>query len=107
MSSTSRNCSPCLAPGETLYAIVSACLDSDIKDPPRKFQPKPSGLPGHLGGALERVAPFIEPAETVIDGIMSIGSGKVWAAAGPAKPDSSSVEVTARDHAIARPHARC
>lgn len=69
---------PFLAPGETLRAVVSACLDSDIKDPPRKFQPKPSGLLGHLGGALERVAPFIEPTETVIDGIMNIGSGKVW-----------------------------
>ena len=45
-----------LAPGETVRAVVSACLDSDIKDPPRKFQPKPSGLLGHLGGALERVA---------------------------------------------------
>jgi hypothetical protein len=69
---------PFLAPGEMLHAVVSACLDSDIKDPPRKFQPKPSGLLGHLGGALERVAPFIEPAETAIDGIMNIGSGKVW-----------------------------
>jgi hypothetical protein len=53
-------------------------LDSDIKDPPRKFQPKPSGLLGHLGGALERVAPVLAPSETVLTGILNIASGKVW-----------------------------
>lgn len=69
---------PYLTPGEPLHATIPVRLDSGIKEPPRKFQPKPSGLLGHLGSALERVAPFIEPAETVIDGVMNIGSGKVW-----------------------------
>jgi len=67
-----------LAPGETLSAVVSACLDSDIKDPPRKFQPRPSRLLGHLGGALERVAPVLAPSETVLTGILNIASGKTW-----------------------------
>jgi hypothetical protein len=67
-----------LTPSETLHATIPVCLDSDIKDPPRKFQPKPSGLLGHLGGALERVAPVLAPSETVLTGILNIASGKVW-----------------------------
>lgn len=69
---------PFLAPGETLRATVPARLDSGIKDPPRKFQPKPSGARERVFGALERAAPLMEPSETVLDGIFGIFSSKVW-----------------------------
>ena len=69
---------PFLAPDETLHATVPARLDSEIKDPPRKYQPKPSGAREHIFGALERAAPLMEPSETVLDGIFGIFSTKVW-----------------------------
>jgi hypothetical protein len=69
---------PYLAPDEALHAVVSARLDSGIKDPPGKLLPKNPGPLGALGGAIERAAPVIAPTETVITGILNIASGKVW-----------------------------
>lgn len=69
---------PLLAPDEKLHATVSARLDSGIKDPPRKYQSKPSGARQHIFGALERIAPVMEPSEIVLDGIFGVFSSKVW-----------------------------
>jgi hypothetical protein len=69
---------PYLAPREALYAAVSVRLDNDIKDPPSKLLPKTPGIRGRVFGALERVAPLLEPSETVLTGILNVASGKVW-----------------------------